>query len=160
MDLNLTEEQKMIAGMARDFLEKECAQPAMRQAMESPEGYSRDMWRQIAELGWTGIVYPEKYGGLELKNLDACLLMKEMGRAAFPSPFLSTVLLSGRAILEGGSEAQKGEYLPRIASGDLFMSFALVEANALPNAGTVETTARLEGGAYVLNGSKWFVEFA
>ncbi len=160
MDLNLTEEQKMIVGAARDFLEQECAPAAMRQAMESPQGYSPGMWRQIAELGWTGAVYPERYGGLGLKNLDVALLMKEMGRVAFPSPFLSTVLLSGRAILEGGSEAQKEKYLPRIASGDLLMSFALVEANALPNAETVETTAQLEGGVYFLNGTKWFVEFA
>lgn len=86
--------------------------------------------------------------------------MKQMGRVALTSPFLSTVLLSGRAILEGGSEEQKKDLLPKIVEGRTLIAFALVEANALPNAKTVKTTAKQEGGAYVLNGAKYFVQFA
>lgn len=160
MDLNLNEEQKMIVNTAKDFLEQTWTPQALREAEKLPEGYSKDMWQQIAELGWAGIVYPEEYGGLGLKNLDVTLLMKQMGRVALTSPFLSTVLLSGRAILEGGSEEQKKDLLPKIVEGRTLIAFALVEANALPNAKTVKTTAKQEGGAYVLNGAKYFVQFA
>ncbi len=160
MNLNLTEEQKLIVRTAREFLEQECPIPTIREWEKLPERFSRPMWAKIAELGWTGAIYPEELGGLGLKNVDAALLMKEMGRVALPGPFLSTVLLSGRAILEGGSPAQKDRYLPKIVSGDLLVAFAFVEGNAQPNPGTVKTTARLDGGAWVLQGSKSFVDFA
>lgn len=88
------------------------------------------------------------------------LLMREMGRVALPSPFLATVLLAGRAVLEGGTDAQKNDLLPRIAAGELLLSFAFVEASARPDAATVRTRARAEDGGYVLNGTKHFVAFA
>ncbi|MFN8545094.1 MAG: acyl-CoA dehydrogenase family protein [Candidatus Binatia bacterium] len=160
MDLKLTDEQKLIVRTAREFLAQECPIPTIREWEQLPERYSKPLWAKIAEMGWTGAVFPEEYGGLGFTNLDVTLLMKEMGRVALPGPFLSTVLLSGRAILEGGSAAQKEKFLPQIAAGTLLVAFAFVEGTALPNAQTVKTTARLDGGAWVLSGTKWFVEFA
>ena len=160
MHLNLTEEQQMIQDSARGFLEDSCPLDKIREWESLPEGWPSHMWPQMVDMGWTGIVYPEAYGGMELSNVDATLLMREMGRAALSTPFLSTVLLSGRAILEGGSDAQKEAILPQIVTGDLQVSFALSDASTFPNAASVKTTARAEDGGYVLNGTKNFVEFA
>ncbi len=160
MNLNLSDEQKMIVDTAREFLKDSCPLPTVRQWEKLPEGFPRHIWANMAEMGWTGIVYPEEYGGLGLKNLDATLLMREMGRAALPGPYLSTVLLAGRAILEGGSDEQKRKYLPKIIDGSLLISFAFSEASAQPDARTVKATARADKGGYVLNGTKHFVEFA
>ncbi len=160
MHLNLTDEQQMIVDTARAFMADECPIDKVRSWERLPEGYPKHMWAKMAEMGWTGIIYPEEYGGMGLKNLDAILLMKEIGRATLPSPFVSTVFLGGRAILEGGSEKQKETYLPKIVAGDLVVSFALTEASTLPNAKTVKAKARAENGGFILNGTKCFVEYA
>lgn len=160
MNLEFSEEQRMLMDSARGFLEKACPLDKVRQWELLPEGYPGHIWSKMVEMGWTGIVYPEEYEGLNLSNLDATLLMREMGRVALSTPFLSTVLLSGRAVLEGGSDEQKRDVLPAIISGERLVSFALSEASARPNAATVKSTARVDGTGYVLNGSKHFVEFA
>ena len=160
MDVNLTDEQIMMVDSAREFLRDSCPLATVREWERLPERCPRELWVRMAEMGWTGAVYPETYGGMGLANLDMALLMREMGRVALPSPILSTVLLAGRAILLGGTEVQKQSVLPRIAAGELLVSFAFTEASARPDAATVRTTARLESGRYVLNGTKHFVEFA
>jgi len=160
MDVNLTDEQQMMVDSAREFLRDSCPLATIREWEKLPDRYPRELWAKMAEMGWTGAIYPDTCGGMGLANLDMALLMREMGRVALPSPILSTVLLAGRAVLEGGSEEQKRSLLPRIAAGELLMSFAFTEASAQPDAATVKTTARLENGRYVLNGVKHFVEFA
>ena len=160
MDLEFSEEQRMLMDSARGFLEEACPLDKVREWESLPEGYPRHIWSRMVEMGWLGIVYPEEYSGLKLSNIDATLLMREMGRVALSTPFLSTVLLSGRAVLEGGSDEQKKDLLPAIVSGERLVSFALSEASARPNAATVKSTARVDGTGYVLNGSKHFVEFA
>lgn len=160
MDVNLTDEQQMMVDSAREFLRDACPLATIREWEKLPDRYPRELWAKMAEMGWTGAIYPEACGGMGLANLDMALLMREMGRVALPSPILSTVLLAGRAVLEGGSEEQKRSLLPRIAAGELLMSFAFGEANSQPDAATVKTTARLENERYVLNGVKHFVEFA
>lgn len=160
MDINLSDEQQMLVDSAREFLRDHCPLSAVRQWEQLPLRYPPELWAQLAGMGWAGVVYPEAYGGMGLKNLDMALLMREMGRVALPSPILPTVLLAGRCVLEAGSEERKRELLPRIVAGELLMSFAFIEASAQPDAATVRTTARAERGAYVLNGTKHFVEYA
>jgi len=160
MHLNLTEEQQMIVDSARGFLSDRCPIEDVRKWEKLPDGYPKEVWTEMAEMGWLGTVYPGEYGGLELGNLEMSLLMKEIGRVALPSPILSTVLLSGRTILEGGSEEQKQSFLPEIIAGEKLVSFAYSEASAQPHPKTVKTTASAEDGGYVLNGTKCFVEFA
>ena len=160
MDVKLSDEQQMMVEAAREFLQASCPLAKVRQWEKLPDGYPAEIWARMAELGWLGAVYPEAYGGMGLGNLDLTLLMREMGRVALPGPFLSTVLLAGRAVLEGGTDAQKSALLPRIAAGELLLSFALVEASARPDAASVKTTARPDNGGFVLNGTKHFVEFA
>ncbi|HXZ30574.1 MAG TPA: acyl-CoA dehydrogenase family protein, partial [Dehalococcoidia bacterium] len=117
MDLGLSEEQEMLKTLAHDFLQKECPKRLVKQLDESDDGYSAELWHKMAELGWMGLVFPEKYGGSGHKFLDLTILLEEIGYNIVPSPFFSTVVLGGLTILTAGSEEQKMEFLPKIASG-------------------------------------------
>lgn len=121
MDFSLSEEQEMLKTMARDFLEKECPESLVREMERDDKGYSPELWRKIADLGWLGLIYPEKYGGTGGNILDLVVLYEEMGRAMLPSPHLSTVVLCGLAILTAGSDEQKADLLPKIVDGDLIL---------------------------------------
>ena len=119
MDLSLTEEQQLLQNSARDFLRQECPTTHVRAMEEDDTGYSPELWKQIAELGWTGLMFPEQYGGSGYSFIELCVLMEEFGRALLPGPFHSTVLTFGLPILFGGSAAQKQRSLPAIVEGKL-----------------------------------------
>jgi alkylation response protein AidB-like acyl-CoA dehydrogenase len=157
MDLGLTEEQEMLKTSARDFLQKECPKRLVRQLDEGDTGYSPELWHKMAELGWTGLVFPEKYGGSDRSFLDLAVLLEEMGYNVVPGPFFSTVVLCGLAILIAGSEEQKTEFLPKIAKGAMILSLALIEPNASYDAASVRTKAVARNGEYVIQGNKLFV---
>lgn len=157
MDLGLNETQRMLKDSAHDFLEAECPDTYVR-AMETDErGYTPEMWQKIAEQGWLGLIFPEKYGGVELSFLDLSVLLEEMGRAVLPGPFFSTVVLGGMTILDAGSEAQKQELLSQIAGGQLIVTLALTEPSARWDAGGVQARAARSGDNWVINGTKLFV---
>src|SRR5258705_8125527 len=117
MNFGFNEEQELLRSTARKFFENECGSDTVRRLMETPEGISPDLWTKLAEQGWLGLVYPEAYDGMGLGLVDLVVLMEEMGRAVVPGPYFSAVLLGGLAIAEAGSEAQKKEWLPKIAAG-------------------------------------------
>ena len=157
MDLGLSEEQEMLKASARDFLQKECPKQLVRQLDESDEGYSVELWRRMTELGWMGLVFPEKYGGSGRSFLDLAILLEEMGYNIVPRPFFSTVVLGGLAILAAGSEEQKMEFLPKIARGEMILTLALTEPAASYDAASVKTKAIVRNGEYVIKGTKLFV---
>lgn len=157
MDLGLNEEQEMLKKSAREFLSKECPKKLVRELDESDTGYSKDLWKKMAELGWMGLAYPEKYGGNGGSFLDMAVLLEEMGYNILPGPFFSTVVLAGLAILDSGSEDQKKEYLNKIVNGDIIMTMALMEEDGTYSAGSINATAEAKGDGYVLNGTKLFV---
>ncbi len=157
MDLDFSEERVMFRNMARDFLSKECPTTLVRELEESEEGYSPELWRKIADLGWLGLTIPESYGGIGSDFIDLAILYDEMGRAVFPSPHFATVVLGAHTILECGSEEQKKELLPKIADGEMLLSLALAEPNAGYGPSAVKTTAAAEGDDYVINGTMLFV---
>ena len=159
MDLGLSEEQQMIQTSARDFLEKECPKTLVREMEEDEKGYSAELWKKMADLGWLGLVFPEKLGGSEFSFLDLAVLLEEQGRALLPGPFFSTVVLSGMPILTFGSDAQKAEHLPKIAAGDEIVVFAQTEPSATWEASGVELTAKSLGDNFVLNGTKLFISY-
>ena len=157
MDLALTETQQMLKSSAREFLGQEC-QPALVRAMEEDErGYSPDLWQQMADLGWMGLVVPERYGGTGGDFLDLAVLLEEMGRALVPGPFFSTIVLGALIIQDGGSDAQKADLLTQICGGQLIMTLALTEASATFRPEGVQVEARQEDGDYAINGTKLFV---
>jgi len=160
MDLDFTEEQDMLRTSARDFLTTECPKTLVRELEESEKGYSPEIWRKMAELGWMGLVIPEEYGGMEMEFMDLVVLLEEMGRNIIPGPFFSTVVLGALPILAAGSEEQKKELLPKIAEGEAIFTMALTEPTATYEAGGVKLKAAAEGDSFVLNGTKLFVENA
>ena len=157
MDLDFTEEQVMFRTMARDFMAKECPSTLVRELEESDEGYSPELWRKIAKLGWLGLTFPENHGGSGGDSLDLAILYDEMGRALFPSPHLATVVLGSHTILECGSEEQKHEFLPKIAGGELLLSLALTEPTFWYEPLAINTKATAQGDDYVISGTKLFV---
>lgn len=157
MDFGLNEEQEMLKTMARDFFTNECPKTHVREMMDDEKGYSPELWKKMAELGFLGLVIPEEYGGTGGNFIDLMVLMQEMGRAVLPSPFISTVLLAGIPLLAAGTEEQKKEFLPKIAAGDVILALALSEPNGDLGADAIEIEAVAEGNDYIINGTKLFV---
>src|SRR3990170_1049278 len=160
MDLGLTEEQELLKSSAREFLEKECPETHVREMEEDEKGYSPDLWKKMAELGWQGLIIPEEYGGQGFTYLDLVVLTEEFGRALVPGPFLPTAVGGAIALLEAGSDDQKKEYLPKIASGEQIWTLAFTEPTARFDAEGVELEAKAEGDGFVLNGTKLFIRDA
>ncbi len=160
MDLDLTEEQEMLRTMARDFLTKECPKTLVRELEDDEKGYSPDLWRKMADLGWMGLVLPEEYGGMDMEYMDLIILLQEMGRNILPGPYFSTVLLGSLPILWAGTDAQKKELLPKIAGGDTIVTMAIYEPNARYDAAGVQAKASEQGDSFILSGTKLFVDNA
>jgi alkylation response protein AidB-like acyl-CoA dehydrogenase len=158
MKLNLTEEQEMIKKAACDFLADKCPKTFVTQMEESETGYSKELWQEMAELGWMGLAFPEKYGGGDMNFLDLAVLLEEMGRACLPGPFFSTVVLGGLPILDLGNEEQKQEYLPKLIRGEKIFTLALTEPGYQNyDAASVTVEATPDDGNYIINGTKLFV---
>lgn len=160
MDLELTEEQQLLKNSARDFFEKELPKETVKELEVDTLGYSPELWKTMAELGWCGLTIPEQYGGAEFGMQELVMLLDEMGRACLPGPFFSTIVLGAPIIMAAGSEEQKSELLPKIASGDLTLALALTEPSATYDASGIETTATADKDSYILNGTKLFVHDA
>ena len=157
MDFALSEEQEMLRRTARDFLEEKCPKTLVREMIEDEKGYPPALWQEMGGLGWMGLAFPESLGGSGMSFLDLCVLIEETGRACLPGPFLSSVVLGGLTILDAGSEEQKSEYLPRIASGEALLTLALNEADPRYDPSAIQMTATADGDDFVIDGTKLFV---
>jgi alkylation response protein AidB-like acyl-CoA dehydrogenase len=157
MDFGFSEEQEMLRSSARDFLAKEAPMTYVRKMMEDEVGFTGDLWKKMADLGWMGLILPEDYGGSGLDFVDLVVVLEEMGRVVLPGPFFSTVVLGGVALLEGGSDALKQALLPKLATGDLKVTLAQLEPSGRWDADGIQLAAKANGGGFVLSGSKLFV---
>lgn len=161
MDIKLTEEQAALQDAASKFMDNQCTFEFVRKMeKESELGYCPDMWRQFADMGWLGMLVPEKFGGMGMDLLDTVVLIREMGRHICPSPFLSTGVLAADVIAQTGTRAQKAELLPQIVSGEKVYAFAYQEYSRFFKPEHIKLQAQKDDEGYVLNGSKLFVEFA
>jgi len=160
MDFGLTEEQQQLKDSARNFLSKECPTTRVRAVMADDVGMPRDLSQQIANLGWNGLIVPEKFGGAGLGMLDMSVLLEECGCAALPGPFLFSSVLAASALAGGGSEDVNDRWLGPLAEGRAIGTVAVVEANDSINPADLSTTARKGGSGWVLNGAKMFVPYA
>jgi len=160
MDFELGEEQVMLKTSARDFLEKECPKQLVRDMMDDEKGYPPELWKQMADLGWLGLTFPEEYGGVGSSFLDLAVLLEESGRALLPTPFIPTVVLAGQPIVVAGTEEQKQQFLPKIASGDLIMTLALMEPSGSIEAADITVKATPSGDDFIISGTKLFVPSA
>jgi alkylation response protein AidB-like acyl-CoA dehydrogenase len=157
MDFGFSEEQELLRNTTRDFLTKECPMTYTRQMMEDERGFSDEKWRKMAEQGWMGLLLPEAFGGSGLDFVDMVVVLEEMGRVVLPGPFFSTAIVGATALLEGGSDAHKKAYLPKLAAGDLKVTLAQLEPSGRWDAEGIQLAARKNGGGYTLSGTKLFV---
>jgi len=156
MNTGLNEEQKLLKSSAREFLEKECPEAHVRAMESDAKGYSPELWKKIAELGWHGLMIPEEFGGSGLSFYDLCIIVEEAGRALVPGPFIPNQVAVG-LLLEAGSAAQRNRYLPEIATGSQIHTYAVTEATGRWGAEDIKLAARQNGDGVVLSGSKLFV---
>lgn len=158
MPLILTEEQAMLAEAANGFMAEQAPIAHLRQLRDSrdADGVSRELWKAFGEMGFAGVLIPEEHGGSALGAVEAGVVAQAIGRNLTPSPFLSTGVLAARAISEGGSDAQKADWLPRFAAGEAIAALALDEG-AKHRPEKIETRAERSGNGWKLNGSKALV---
>ncbi len=150
------QDQEVFRGSVRKFLEKEAPAEKVRQWMETEKGDEPAIYRQMAELGWLGLVIPEEHDGLGLPTLDLAVLCEEMGRKVLPSPFFGT-LLASVALAYAGDEEQKKRYLPRLASGEISAALAVSDENGSWSPEHGKSTAAKTADGIKLQGKKLHV---
>ena len=158
MALTLTAEQKLLQDNARQFVREAAPVEHLRRLRDARDatGFSRELWREMAKLGWAGIVFPEAYGGSGLGFTELGVVLEECGRTLVPTPIVSSVLLCGGLLLEGGDDAQKQSVLPAIARGESVVALACEEAPRW-DPYRVALEAEPHGAGYKLRGHKNFV---
>ncbi len=161
MNFGFTEEQDLLRSEARKFLDERCGLDTVREITEdaSGPGFSRDLWKQIAELGWVGLTIPEAHGGAGLGWVDWVVVLEETGRSLFPSPLISTAL-AAHAIARFGSEAQQAAWLPRLANGSTIGTVAVLETGQVPGVEGIDLRGRASADGLTLSGDKTFVSDA
>jgi alkylation response protein AidB-like acyl-CoA dehydrogenase len=156
MDFAFSSDQQLLKSSARAFLDEHCKPEFVRAMFDDPRGDSEALWKEIAQLGWLGLALPEEHGGSGLGMVETAVLLEEMGRAAYPGPYLPT-MLAGHAINAAGTPAQKKRWLPAIASGSARGTIALVERELDWDPHATTTRAEPSGSGWVLTGLKQFV---
>jgi alkylation response protein AidB-like acyl-CoA dehydrogenase len=163
MDLTLTDDQRLIQSTARDLLRSwadTAGARAVRGGGSAGPGYSTRLWKEMVELGWTGLAVPESYGGVGEGFLEACLLIEEMGGAGVPSPFLSTVACAGMPTARFGTEAQRAHWLGGIASGRAVAYLRAAPSGGWGSTGSDVLASEAPGGGFTLDGTAMFVPWA
>ena len=158
MALVLTEEQSLLRDSARGLISDKAPVSHLRQLRDAKDatGFSRELWKTFAEMGFAGLLVPEDFGGSGLGCVEAGVVMEEIGRTLMPSPFLSTAVLAASALWRGGSAAQKAEHLPKISAGTLIAALAIDEGTKHRPLQTRLQAVR-SGNGFKLNGAKAFV---
>ena len=157
MDFEPSDDQRLLIESVSRMLADNYSFAQRKTYIAAAEGWSTAMWSQFAELGWLGLPYPEQYGGYGGGPQEAMLVMQAFGKVLVVEPYFPTVILGGGAILAAGTDAQKQAILPAIAEGSLKMAFAHSERQARYDLTDVVTTAKKDGDAWILDGSKTVV---
>jgi alkylation response protein AidB-like acyl-CoA dehydrogenase len=158
MPLVLNEEQNMLKDAAKDFCTNSTPITRLRKLRDEKDesGFDRDTWQQMVELGWSGIIIPEDFGGLGFGHMGMGVVMEECGRTLTSSPLFASAVLGASALIHGGSDEDKAELLPQVAGGELLLALALEDSPHHNPYGT-SVTAEACGAGYKVTGSKKFV---
>jgi alkylation response protein AidB-like acyl-CoA dehydrogenase len=158
MPLVLTEEQEMLRDSARGYLAEHAPVAHLRRLRDGRDatGFSPDLWRGFAEMGFAGVLVPEQFGGVGLGHVEAGVLLEEMGRTLAPSPFFATAVLVATALRDAGSAAQQQEHLPPIAAAERVAALA-VDESAKHRPSRIALAATRHANGFRLNGAKTFV---
>lgn len=154
MDFNYTDEQNALRDTLTRFIAKDYGFEQRRALAKSDEGFSRDHWKQFAELGLLALPFHEDFGGMNGNAVDTLLVMESFGRGLVLEPYLSTVIVAGHLIRDAGSDAQKEALLPAIAGGELMLALAHYEPGSRYEVSRVGTAAKADGGGWKLSGAK------
>jgi alkylation response protein AidB-like acyl-CoA dehydrogenase len=157
VDFAFTEEQDELRRMVRALFADVSPEERVRSLMETETGYDPKVWKQLADLGLTGLSIPEEYGGAGMGAVEVGVVAEEAGAALLCAPFLSTVGLATPALLYSGDTAAAAEYLPRIAAGELIATIAIAEADGSPDPASGRTCAERDGDGWRLSGQKTYV---
>ena len=158
MALVLNEEQQSLKDIAKEFLQKNAPVTHFREIRDTENelGYDQDLWKQMVDLGWSGILVPEEYGGFDFGMVGMGSIFEEMGKMLTPSPLFSTGVLGASLIALGGNDKQKQAYLPQIVDGSITTALALEEGNRHSPL-SISTEAKKNGENYSITGDKTFV---
>jgi len=156
VNFDLTDEQQMLQAAARDFLAARLKSETIRRLAESDDAFSEDLWREMSELNWPGLMVSEQYGGQELGTVELAVLMEQLGYALMPGPILSS-MLTAIALETAATDAQKERWLAPLASGEQRGTLALWDAGAGWSPEDITLEPESAGGGYVLRGEKLFV---
>lgn len=160
LNLDFTDEQDMLREMVRGLCEHHASSEAIREIEDDERGFPPELWSQLGELGLIGLMLPEAYGGAGSSMLDGVVLFEELGRALAPTPLLESAVMSAGAILRAGSDSQRSELLPAIASGETIVAPAWLEPDNSYGPRGVQMRAEADGDGFVLSGTKVLVRFA
>ena len=154
--LVLSEDQELLAKTAADFVASRSPVARVRALRDAadPLGFSRPLWKEMAELGWVGIPFPESCGGAGMGFSELAVVLEALGRTLAPEPFISCVALAGQTLLRAGSEAQQRAWLPRLVSGEALLAFANQERESRYDLQRIATSARRQGDGFALSGEK------
>ena len=158
MALVLNEEQQSLKDIAKEFLQKNAPVTHFREIRDTENelGYDQDLWKQMVDLGWSGILVPEEYGGFDFGMVGMGSIFEETGKMLTPSPLFSTGVLGASLIALGGNDKQKQTYLPQIVDGSITTALALEEGNRHSPL-SISTEAKKNGENYSITGDKTFV---
>ena len=157
MDFSLSEEQQLLKDSVDRFVREEYSLDQRRNLVATDEGFSRENWSKMAELGWLGVAVPEAYGGIGGGAVEIMVMMEAFGEGLVVEPYMASIVLGGGLIAEGGDEAQKQAILPSLAEGKIMLAFGYAERQSRYDLFDVETKAEKDGAGYVLNGHKGVV---
>src|SRR5947207_2955366 len=157
MDFDFTEEQRLLKESLDRLIADRYSFDQRRSYAQSPEGWSRPLWRQLAEFGLLGLPFAERFGGSDGGPVETMVVMEGLGQALALEPYLATVVLGGGFLRHGGSEAQQAALLPQIAAGELTLAFAATERYSRYDLADIATTARRDGSGWILDGEKGVV---
>jgi alkylation response protein AidB-like acyl-CoA dehydrogenase len=160
MDFGISEEQEQLKTSAREFLTGECPTSVVRKIMATEDGAASELYREIAKLGWSGLIIPETFGGAGLAMLDMAMLLEEQGYAAMPGPFLFSSVLAASALSEFGSAELQQKWLPALAEGKAIGTIAITEEDGGIDAASISVRGREVGGDITISGRKMFVPYA
>ena len=140
MNFDFSDDQKLLKDQARKFLTDKCSRQVVRSVLDNSEDqYSKELWQEVVNMGWTATAIPEEYGGLGLGMLELCVIAEELGRSLAPIPFSSSIYIFSEFLKAYGSDEQKQQYLPKIASGELIGSFAFPETKGTPRINNINS---------------------
>ena len=160
LDLSLTESEEMLKKTALDFMRRDAPKSIVQKLQETDTGITAELWQKAVNMGWLGIIIPEKYGGANNSLTSAGVLFEALGGGPLPGPYFSSGILGSLILLEAANEEQKARILPAISRGEEVVTLALTEPGYSWGPQAMQSTAREDNGDFVLDGLKLFVNDA